>query len=268
MHTNKMLCLRARGTRFKNNLEIIVTEKLKGFFAYASNPSEIGQTIEAAVKSANMGSEFIVETWRALDIPGHFISEMVIEGIDNCDFLVADISVLNFNVTYEIAYAIGKGKRVFITKNSSIREVSPTIREVGIFDTLGFQTYQNSSELASHISNACKVNPLKIPNKINTKSPVYLMEGLHKTDWASRIVSRIKKARYLFRSFDPNEQPRLSANDAISQVAQSHGVVVPLLSSTPLGQKSIICVERLSLGYHRAWERLYACCSIKKNLFR
>ncbi|BFM09143.1 P-loop ATPase, Sll1717 family [Halioxenophilus aromaticivorans] len=212
-----------------------MTEKLKGFFAYASNPSEIGQTIEAAVKSANMGSEFLVETWRALDIPGHFISEMVIEGIDNCDFLVADISVLNFNVTYEIAYAIGKGKRVFITKNSSIKESSPTIREVGIFDTLGFQTYQNSAELARHIGNACKVNPLKIPNKINTKSPVYLMEGLHKTDWASRIVSRIKKARYLFRSFDPNEQPRLSANDAIGQVAQSHGVVVPLLSSNSVG---------------------------------
>jgi hypothetical protein len=58
-----------------------------------------------------------------------------------------------------------------------------------------------------------------------------LLEGYHKTDFATRIVSRIKKARYLFRSFDPNEQPRLSANDAISQVAQSHGVVVPFLSS-------------------------------------
>ena len=89
-----------------------MVEKLKGFFAYASNPPEIGQTIEAAVKTANASSAFVVETWRALDIPGHFISEMVIEGIDNCDFLVADISVLNFNVTYEIAYAIGRGKRV------------------------------------------------------------------------------------------------------------------------------------------------------------
>ncbi len=37
------------------------------------------------------------------------------------------------------------------------------------------------------------------------------------------------------RSFDPNEQPRLSANDAISQIAQSYGVVIPLLSNSSVG---------------------------------
>ncbi|CAH6855463.1 conserved hypothetical protein [Vibrio chagasii] len=202
-----------------------------GFYAYASSPAEIGQTIERAVKS----SSSTVDTWQALDIPGHFISEKVLEGIDSCEFLVADISVLNFNVTYEIGYAIGKRKRVLLTKNRSIQEGTPSIREVGIFDTLGYKEYQNSSELSGFLNSAVPEHPLSFPKKINIKSPVYLLEGMHKTDWATRIVSRIKKARYLFRSFDPNEQPRLSANDAINQVAQSHGVVVPLLSSTTVG---------------------------------
>ncbi|EOX1768318.1 hypothetical protein ACPDPP_000774, partial [Vibrio cholerae] len=102
-----------------------------GFYAYASSPAEIGQTVELAVKTSSSQ----IETWRALDIPGHFISEKVLEGIDACEFLVADISVLNFNVTYEIGYAIGKGKRVLLTKNKSIKEGSPSIKEVGIFDT-------------------------------------------------------------------------------------------------------------------------------------
>lgn len=208
-----------------------MTSKLSGFYAYAASPIEIGQAIEQAVKIVNSNSEFEVETWKALDIPGHFISEMVLEGIDSCDFLVADISVLNFNVTYEIGYAIGKGKRVLLTKNKSIREGVLRIREIGIFDTLGYKEYQNSKELSDFISSANNSLPLNISNKINIKSPVYLLEGQHKTDWASRIVSRIKKARFLFRSFDPNEQPRLSANDAIDQVSQSHGIVVPLLSS-------------------------------------
>lgn len=202
-----------------------------GFFAYASSPVEIGQTIEKAVTNSN--SE--VNTWKALDIPGQFISEKVLEGIDSCSFLVADISVLNFNVTYEVGYAIGKGKRVLLTKNRSIQEGSPSIREVGIFDTLGYKEYQNSSELSGFLNSAVPADPLSLPSRINTKSPVYLLEGMHKTDWATRIVSRIKKARYLFRSFDPNEQPRLSANDAINHVAQSHGIVVPLLSSTAVG---------------------------------
>ena len=206
-----------------------------GFYAYASHPPEIGQTIEQAVSAVQTNSKVEVKTWKALDIPGHFISEKVLEGIDSCGFLVADISLLNFNVTYEIGYAIGKGKRILLTKNKTIKEVSPAIREVGIFDTLGYEEYQNSYELSEFINLANHSNPLNIPNKINIKSPVYLLEGMYKTDWASRIVSRIKKARYLFRSFDPNEQPRLSANDAIVQVSQSHGIVVPLLSSNVVG---------------------------------
>lgn len=205
--------------------------KESGFYAYASLPTEIGQTIEQAVTS----SIAEVSTWKALDVPGHFISEKVLEGIDSCSFLVADISVLNFNVTYEIGYAIGKGKRVLLTKNKSIKEGAPSIKEVGIFDTLGYKEYQNSSELSSFLNTKVPSDPLSLPSKINIKLPVYLLQGMHKTDWATRIVSRIKKARYLFRSFDPNEQPRLSANDAINQVAQSHGIVVPLLSNTAVG---------------------------------
>ncbi|HCH3750669.1 P-loop ATPase, Sll1717 family [Vibrio parahaemolyticus] len=208
---------------------------LKGFFAYAASPSDIGNTIEAAIEKANRTSGLKVDSWKAMDVVGHFISEQVTSKIDNCDFLLADISVLNFNVTYEVGYAIGKGKRVFITKNSSIKDSAITIRELGIYDTIGFHEYENSDQLCHYISAAPSSDAIKISQKINTRSPVYLLEGQYKTDWASRIVSRIKKAKYLFRSFDPNEQPRLSASDAINQVSQSHGVVVPLLSSTSNG---------------------------------
>lgn len=212
-----------------------MTSKILGFYAYASSPSEIGQTIEQAVTATNNSLSLKVKTWKALDIPGHFISEKVFERIDLSDFIIADISVLNFNVTYEIGYAIGRGKRVLLTKNKSIQEGSLTIRDVGIFDTLGYKDYQNSNELSVFIKSYNNSIPLNISRKINIKSPVYLLEGLHKTDWASRIVSRIKKARYLFRTFDPNEQPRLSASEAIDQVSQSHGVVVPLLSKSNVG---------------------------------
>jgi len=214
-----------------------VANKKTGFYAYAASPNVIGQTIEQAIIPINEGDTLSVKSWKGLDVVGHFISEEVLGGIASADFLIADITVLNFNVTYEIGYAIGKKKRVLITKNGSIKEVSPTIREVGIFDTIGYKNYQNSNELSSFIIDVLNSKPLNVPSKINIKSPVYLLEGLHKTDWATRIVSRIKKARYLFRSFDPNEQPRLSANDAITQVSQSHGVVIPLLASSSVGSE-------------------------------
>ncbi|MDY1592116.1 MAG: hypothetical protein RBS85_08195 [Methanofastidiosum sp.] len=199
----------------------------KSFIAYPGNPPVIGQSIENAIKSNPNAS-----SWKALDIYGHFISEEVIRGINNCDLFIADISVLNLNVTYEIGYAIGRGKRVLLTKNSSIKEVEPFIREVGIFDTIGFSQYENSRQLSTIIKDSESKSPLKISFPINTKAPVYLIDIKHKSDWATRIVSRIKKSGYIFRSFDPNESPRLSAYDAISQVASSYGVVVPLLASS------------------------------------
>lgn len=198
----------------------------KVFFAYPSNPSVIGQPIENAINKSRD-----VKSWKALDIYGHFIAEEVVAGINNCNTFVADISVLNFNVTYEIGYAIGKQKRVLLTKNSSIQEIEPYIREVGIFDTIGYSSYENSTQLSDLIHSPISNNPLKILFPINTKAPVYLIDTKHKTDWATRIVSRVKKAGYIYRSFDPNESPRLSAYDAISQVASSYGVVVPLLST-------------------------------------
>ncbi|WP_299083226.1 hypothetical protein [uncultured Paraglaciecola sp.] len=201
-----------------------------GFYAYAATPRSIGQTIEVALGKIDK-NKISVKSWTAMDIVGSFIAEEVLQSIDESDFVVADISILNFNVIYEAGYAIAKGKKLLITKNASIKDTHPSIRDVGIFDTLGYQEYQNSDELAKFFESVDDFKVIKIPSKLNTKSPVYLLEGLFKTDWATRIVSRIKKARYLFRSFDPNEQSRLSASDAISQVSQSHGVVIPLLGS-------------------------------------
>jgi hypothetical protein len=77
-----------------------------------------------------------------------------------------------------------------------------------------------------------KPNFLQISSSINKKAPVYFLDTKHKTDFITRINARIKKARLNFRSFDPSEQPRLSAHDAINQISQSYGVVIPLLSET------------------------------------
>lgn len=209
---------------------------LSGFFAYPSDPGDIGQIIESASETAKASSnKNNFSTWKALDIVGHFISEEVLSGIDKNDFLIADISKLNFNVTYEIGYAIGKSKRILLTKNKSLEIEGLKIQDVGIFDTLGYNEYQNSKELLAYISDINNVSPIDVSSLINQKAPVYFVDTPHKTDWSSRIISRIKKSGYIFRTFDPNEMPRLSAYDAIMQVSQSYGVVVPLLPPTAAG---------------------------------
>lgn len=212
--------------------------KKTGFYAYCATPSEIGDSIESAVTTANRcNQEIEIKTWKHMDIVGHFIANEVLNGIDEADFLIADISVLNLNVTYEIGYAIGKGKRILLTKNSAILEDHPKIHDVGIFDTLGYKEYSNTQQLAGFLKSGSFNDPIFLEKKLNKQAPVYFVLSKHKTDWITRIESRIKKSRYIFRTFDPSEQPRLSAHEAIHQVSESMGIVIPILSSHIEGSK-------------------------------
>ena len=101
---------------------------------------------------------------------------------------------------------------------------------MGIYDTVGYAEYENSAELIKILRDKKPHQLYKNATQPNLSAPVYLHETQFKTDFSSRITARVKKAKLTYRSFDSNETPRLSAHDAISQVAQSYGVIVSLLS--------------------------------------
>lgn len=71
------------------------------------------------------------------------ISKRIIEGIDNCDLLIADLSYGNKNVHHEIGYAQGKGKKVLLLYQ--ICNGADPSDEIGsnlsMHDQLRFSTY-------------------------------------------------------------------------------------------------------------------------------
>lgn len=76
---------------------------LRGFIAYASQPPAIGATIESAKQRVNTRcGDGTLTSWMQNDIPGRFVDDPIWQEIRKADILVADISVLNFNVIYEI----------------------------------------------------------------------------------------------------------------------------------------------------------------------
>src|SRR5438132_3988038 len=120
-----------------------------GFVAYPSDIQTIGDTIQAAVDILRSTSgPRTVHTWKENNIAGRFVAEEVLDQIGQHDCLIADITRFNFNVTYEIGFAIGKGKKLLLIRNSSIAPDNMDINQLGIFDTLGYKTYSNSSDLA------------------------------------------------------------------------------------------------------------------------
>lgn len=205
----------------------------KVFTAYPAVLPQVGQTIAAAITELRQyTSQYDVETWAEIDIAGKFIIDGILDKIDVADFVIADITRLNFNVTFEVGYAIGKGKRIIPILNSALQPATKEISQLGIFDTLGYKPYENSSALRKVLSQLQDSKPITLPTpNLDRSAPIYLVDTLFKTDTSLRITSKIKKARISFRSFDPKEQSRLSALDAYRNVASSIAVVVNLLSS-------------------------------------
>jgi nucleoside 2-deoxyribosyltransferase len=201
------------------------------FVAYSSQPSQVGASIEGAVELYNRSNlPFLAESWRQIDIPGRFIVRRILEKIQAAPFVVADLTRLNFYVTFEVGYAMGQEKRVVLVLNRAIEPETKDITQLGVFDTLGHREYTNAQELLSILENVMQTSPLRFPAiDLDRSAPIYLLDTLIKTDAALRIVSRIKKSRLQFRSFDPKEQPRLATSEAMRNVKASIAVIVNLL---------------------------------------
>lgn len=208
-----------------------MTIDISGLVAYPFEPRDISTSIRTGVEEIKQNPKFRnLMSWEEGDIPGKFISTEVLSNIDKGNILIADITRFNFNVIYEIGYAIGAKKRIFLTRNKAIRPNPDLIRKVGIFDTLGYKEYSGSSEFVELISSITDLSPIRFNSELlNNRTPVYLILPPIKNDVQTHLISRIKKARLFYRSFDPAEHGRLSAPDAIENVASSHGVILTLL---------------------------------------
>ena len=200
------------------------------FFAYPAGTNLVEDAIRAAVSLTRAwSSDLAVETWEEMDIPGRFISTEILQRIEISSVLAADISRLNFNVAYEVGYAIGKGKRVLLVRHRAVQAQTPTMQDVGVFDTLGYKEYSTAEELAVFLSAARDTRPIHVSDKRNEKSPLYLVQPTTKTDYDGLIVAGIKKSHLYFRSFDPSESTRLAGPDAVANVAESYGVILHFL---------------------------------------
>jgi len=201
-----------------------------GFIAYPERPEPIAVTIREATNLINDLPDFEFRTWEENDIAGRHLTTPIFSGMRNSDLLIADITHLNFNVTYEIGYAIGIGKRAFLITNLQYTRDKDTITKIGIFDTLGYEGYSNTDELVSLIKSFEDINPLNTAAALDKRTPVFIIETPLKGDVLTHLVSRVKKARLFYRSFAPSEESRMSAIDTIRHVSSSYGIIIPLLN--------------------------------------
>lgn len=210
---------------------LVAAPKPRAFFAYPSEPAPVAGTIAKAVTSlraSRPAAEWL--SWQDLDIQGQIIYCTICRSMRGASVLVADVSTLNFNVMFEIGYAIGLGLPVYLLRDTTIKLDKRAFADIGILDTLGYLDFANSSDIINGISRALETEPLPdVPVREFRSQPIYLMKAPIPVEGSVALQSTMKKARLGYRAFDPVETPRLSIQEARRQVAGSAGVIADLL---------------------------------------
>src|SRR5476651_1700862 len=103
-------------------------------FAYPTQPAELDEAARGAMDVIeNVVRRDLPFVWADVGTPGAFIASPVIEKIDDCDYFAADLTRLTFNISYQVGYAIGRGKPILILKHAAVTEDDHLSREVGLF---------------------------------------------------------------------------------------------------------------------------------------
>lgn len=202
------------------------------FVAFSSQDKIHADTIARA--AANVSTHDVAYTvWSRQDQSGSPVDKAVDGWLDDAQGLVADVTFVNDNVTYEIGYAIGANKDLRLIRNSSV-DVSD-LKQIGLFDTLLRDEFRTRIDLENVLRG--REAPLNkwLESASNDRQPVYVLSPPAPTDFYTKLISGIKKrTRFKFRSFKNWEMARLTAQEAWDQVSASFGVVVTWADGTDL----------------------------------
>jgi hypothetical protein len=206
------------------------------FFLYPSKPSQISATIEAAVAKASASRRPAWTTWRDLPTPGQLIFCEICKGTRYSSTVVADVTTLNFNVLFEIGFAIGLGVPVIPIRDTTYVVDKRQFEDLGVLATLGYIDFTNAEDLVTGVERRLPGTPLpSVQERQYSETPLYALKGPINTEGTVQLMATLKKSALRFRMHDPIETPRLSLSEARRQVAGSVGLVAHLLSPNRRG---------------------------------
>ena len=207
-------------------------KRSNGLFLYPSKPEIIASTIEEGVEQLRAaGGSGGWLTWKDLSITGQIIFCQICKAIRFSNLVIADVTTLNFNLLFEIGFAIGLGIPVLPIRDASFLKDAKIFNELGLIDTLGYFDFQNSKDLVKELlSTGRPAQVLPALQPVDKERPLYLMKSPVQSEGMVRLMSSVKKSGLRFRSYDPRESARLSLHEAFKQASSSLGIIVHLMS--------------------------------------
>ena len=121
------------------------------FFAYPSQPSSCGDAVRAAIEKLNGAAVLHVTGWEALHVGGAVVIDRVCKAIEASDLFLCDLTGANPNVLFELGYAIGRNKRVWIIRDTTLEEDQRHFDQLRTLTTIGYVGYTHSDHITASL---------------------------------------------------------------------------------------------------------------------
>lgn len=126
------------------------------FFAYQSSEKSGNCDNADAIKNlaGYMGNKAVI--WEKMKTNGKIINRQILEEINKAETFACDLTYLNANVFFELGYAIGKRKPLFIMLNTKVKNASINYSNINILKGIGYSDFSNADDLKTKLDNIDK----------------------------------------------------------------------------------------------------------------
>lgn len=196
------------------------------FFAYSSQNKELMNQINYAISEINKSQILEIISWESLKINGNFIPGKIFETIDIHEVFICDLSLLNYNVLFELGYAIAKKKKIWIVLNQDIGNGKSLYGNLPI-SSIGYTIYKDGYHLRdkffSELPHESQNNIYSYQTSLE-KNLIYLKCDRNEAP-TDKVTSILGKSGIPLKIEDPYEGNQL-LNWFLEFLPNSHGIVI------------------------------------------
>lgn len=231
-----------RGLYIASNCEynaLSMESQPAAFLAYASGKPALKETLEIAAAKIQESGVADLRTWESLRIGGRVIVTAICEAIDSCELLIADLTVLNPNVLFELGFAIARKKRVWLLLDDSQARARSDFERFQLLASVGYRVYNNSLDIVrqffedqpyASLAHTVYRDIFDVPVR-HPPSKLFYLKSEIQTEASIKMSRRVSQARLGVLVDDPAEMRLQSLSWYARNTNSALGVLAHLLST-------------------------------------
>jgi hypothetical protein len=139
------------------------------FFAYQGKSHESADAIKRACLEYNKyAHNYKAITWQELK-QSTPIPTRILNAIDQAEVFAADLTYLNHNVLFELGYAIGKRKKLFIILNNTIENAENNYKKLRVIRKFPFIPFENFKQIHVGLQQKGDFESIVLDSLVNVK---------------------------------------------------------------------------------------------------